>query len=280
MASLDRSYRGHPVIQAELAAAPGSSGGPVFNEAGEAIGVIMGMLPEQPWATIIIPIDNAYDMLERHGATIGSPAVDSTEPALLPAPGISEVEMRAVAAYNRGARAFSAEEKMEHYAEAANLLPAFYEAWFNLAVAATAVGQFERAFDGYRRAQQLQPDRIETWRNLGRLYLRSGDAAAAVLAFEQAVVLAPEAPQSYNDLGEAYRKAGEPAKAVEAFTRATTLDHNYANAYYNLAVVLTQEERWKEAQAALEQYLSIVPNAEDGEHVRSWMRAIASRSTP
>lgn len=282
VANIDRTYRGHPVIQAEIAAAPGSSGAPVFNSRGEVVGLIMGALEEQEWATVIIPVNNAYPLLRRHGVLEPDPVTfeEKGELELLPAPNISDTELRALNAYNEGVRARDLHEKVGKYRLAAALLPGFYEAWFNFAVAASAERDYTAAIEAYRKALALRPERIETYRNLGRLYLSLDAYESAVEVFEKAAIIAPGMPQTHNDLGEAYRKAGMYEDAVDAFSQAVVLDSAYANAYYNLAITHMQTEQWALAGTAFRQYLDLAPDAADRGRVTKLIEEMAARAQP
>jgi len=277
VANTSRTYRGFPVIQAELTAAPGSSGGPVFNKKGEVVGLIMGVLEEQDWVTIIIPINNAYSMLERHGVYRASLPSDFHEQELAPVSGISQVELRALEAYNNGTKTADAAGKAIYYKRAVEFLPAFYEAWFNLAVAAHNAGDQETALKAYQQALALRSESVEARRNLGRLHIAMGNFAEAIRLFEEVVSLRPAAPQSYNDLAEAYRKAGDTHRAITLFNEAIAQDERYTNALFNLGLTYVQSNEWELAYDAFERYLAAAPGAADREKVKSWMDSIKER---
>ncbi len=280
VASVNRTYRGFPVIQAELVAAPGSSGGPVFNSQGDLVGIIMGVLEEHQWATIVLPINNAYSLLERNGAYQTRLPDGTHDESLVPAADISLVELRALEAYNKGTHAEDVEAKKMYYQQAATMLPAFFEAWFNLGVAAHNFGDNALAVRAYEQALTVRPDSVEARRNLGRLYMEQGDYDAATPIFEAVVALLPDAPQTYNDLGEAYRNAGVGEKAIAMYKQALSLDASYANALYNLALAYMQEEAWEQAHNAFAQYLAAAPDAADRALVQDRMKAIAEHMQP
>lgn len=274
VANTSRTFRGFPVIQAELTAAPGSSGGPVFNRKGEVVGLIMGVLEEQSWATIVIPVNNAYSMLERHGLYKTRLPDDNAEQELTPVSGISEMELRALESYNKGTRMADVREKVTCYSRAVELLPEFYEAWFNLAVVLGNDGELEQALDAYKKAILLKRSSVEARRNLGRLYMKSEAYDKAIEVFKEVATLMPDAPQSFNDLGEAYRQAGKYSQAAESFNKALALDEHYANALYNLGVTQVQQDDWMLAYDAFERYLAAAPDADDRERVETWLTKI------
>ncbi len=279
VSSMNRTYRGYPVIQADMRAAPGSSGGPVFDGDGMLVGLIVGRLEAEAWVTVVNPVNNAYDLLRRHGVPVPDSGgltyrnLDELEnkELLTPLAGIGERDRRAVEAYNRGVAAKHPEEKAEAYAMAATLLPDFYEAWFNLGVAESERGDFAAAEAAYRRAAMLRPEALAPRRNLGRLLLRGERREEAVACFAEAVWLAPDAPRSHNDLGEAYRQAFRLEEAAEAFEKALRLDPRYAKVYYNLGLTYVQMGRNEEAVARFRQYLELTGDAADADVVRGWV---------
>ena len=72
-----RSAEGQQLLQFTAAISPGSSGGPVFNERGEVIGVVMGMLTTGQQLNFAIPIDVALRLL----AEPARPSVLASSPA-------------------------------------------------------------------------------------------------------------------------------------------------------------------------------------------------------
>lgn len=273
-----RTYRGYSVIQAVLMAGHGSSGGPVFDRTGALIGLISGELTEADF-TIVNRINNAYPMLRRHGIPVLEPSADGpAEPELIPAADANEQEIRAIAAYNRGVFADNPQDKIEAYGLAVKLLPEFFEAWFNLAVAAAQSSDITTAEHAYRRAAELRPKAVEVPRNLGRLLLHAKEFDEATACFEQALRLAPDSPQSHNDLGEIHRQMQRYDEAVAAFQAALRLNPDYAQAHYNLGLTYAAQARPSEAAKEFDRYLALDPGAPDAAEVQVWLRQL--RQTP
>lgn len=260
-----------PVIQADLPASPGSSGGPVFDRDGRLVGLIIGKLPRQEWITLVNPVSNAFDLLAAHGVADAPDAMDGQDQALLPADGLSAAQRQAIRDYNRGVHAQMPEDKVALYRAAVRGLPEFFEAWFNLAAALRAARDGQGAVEAYERAGALEPDRLEVWRNLGRVYLEQGQAAAAAACFERAVALAPDSASAHNDLGEALRRAGQMQEAENAFRTALKLRPGYAAVQFNLGLTLAAAGQDAQAAAAFKAYLDLAPNAADAEQVRVWI---------
>ena len=280
VSSTNRTYKGYRMIQTDLPADPGSSGGPVFDKRGNLVGMIVSELSGEDWVTFVNPIDNAYSLLRRHGVSVpgegGHLSLDA-EGEVIAADGITEVERHAIDAYNRGVTAVTAETKAEAYGAAVRLLPEFYEAWFNLAVAATGAGDTVRAIAAYERAIELRPDAVETHRNFGRLLLAERRVSEAVACFKRATRLKPLSATAHNDLGEAYRQAERLEDAERAFARALELDPAYASAYYNLALTLAARGRTREAVQRFRTYLKLAPDAADAPQVQGWIDKLAAK---
>ncbi len=278
----NRVYHGFRVLQTDLAVEAGSSGGPVFNREGELVGLIVLNLQEASWISAVNPINNAFPMLYQHGiATLPLPQVDSppfsSEMLLTPAPGIGVAELKAVEAYNRGVSSQNPQEKIEAYRLAATLLPDFFEAWFNLGVVYTNVGNALAAEEAYRKAATLRGDNAAVQRNLGRLYLASAKVDLAKACFERALAAAPQEAQSHNDLGEWYRQRGKSEYALQLFQAALNIAPDYALAHYNMGLVYLSLNKLTETIDHWEAYLRFAPDAADGALVREELRRLRGR---
>jgi len=273
VANANRTYRGFPVIQVNLPASPGSSGGPVFNSDGKLVAIIIGKVKFNDGEAVSIanPVNNAYAILQRHLRPV-EPVLDAD--AIIPAKGISKLESQALNAYNRGVAATFLQDKIADYGTAVKLVPAFFEAWFNLAVAYTAARQTSQAVDAYRTAQQLRPGNVAVARNLGRVLLKSQRFDKAVTCFQKAAEAFPNDASLHNDLGEAYRQMQKFYKAEKAFLEALRIKPNYPAARYNLALTYAAVDEAEKAVENLEAYLKLVPNASDAEQVKIWIEKL------
>lgn len=279
VSNTNRTYKGYPVIQTNLPASPGSSGGPVFDQNGALVAVIIGKIEGEDWITVVNPVNNAFELLRSHGVAISeTPGAPQSEPEdlIIPAKDITALELEAVRTYNRGVTASTPIEKAAEYRAAVGLLPSFYEAWFNLAVALTAINDVGAAADAYRHAAALRPKDVAVFRNLGRVLLKQQQFKEAVATFERAVALVPDQATAQNDLGEAHRQAGQLDKAERAFLKALALDGQYALARYNLGLTYAAQGRNSEAVVCLREYLRLTPNAADAAEVQALIERLSS----
>lgn len=274
IANANRTFNGYSVLQVALTASHGSSGGPVFDRDGELIGLISGGFNDIDF-TIVNKINNAFSLLEVHGLRrTGMDEVASSDVRLVPAPGASEPEIRAIEAYNRGVAAEDAGGKIKAYGLAVTLLPTFYEAFFNLAVVEASNGATKDAVEHYQRAVALKPDGVEARRNLGRLYLREKSYDSAIDIFQEVVKLLPDDARGYNDLGEAYRRAGRVDEAIGQFSESLQIKNDAPAVHYNLALALVSADKAPEAIQHFEAYLALSPTAIDANDVRAWIEKL------
>ena len=273
VANPNKTLDGYDVLLVSLTATHGSSGGPVFDRRGQLIGLISGGLDGVNF-TIVNKINNAYPMLQERGLLKNTAPRENDEDVLVPAPGITEAELRAIEAYNRGVLASNPGEKAEAYALAFTLLPQFYEACFNLAVAEARSGAIEQAVATYRNAEKLRPNALEVKRNLGRLLLAGKAYNEAVAVFEAALKLAPDEAQSHNDLGEAYRRAGDQKAAIQHFKASLNIDNNAPQVHFNLALAYANSDQPQEAIRHFKAYLALEPDATDADQVKGYIEKL------
>jgi len=270
-----RLNNGVPVVQTDLPASPGSSGGPVFDKDGRLVGIIIGKAEDVDRVTLFNPINNAYPILKRFGVAVpGEDREWASSDEIIPAEGINQRELAAVEKYNAGVRASSVHEKIEAYTQTVKLVPEFYEAWFNLGVALTDAKKFEEALAAYREAARLRPKATEAYGNLGRLYLRLEDYPNAVDAFRHTVALQPQSASAHNDLGEALRRSKDFDAALPIFETAIKLDPQYASAEFNLGLTYVELNQNSAAIDHLNNYLRLAPDARDADEVKTWIRQL------
>jgi len=280
VSNTSRTYKGQPMVQADIQASPGSSGGPVFNREGELVGLIVSRIEQEEAIKFITPINNAYDILRAHGIAVSADRVAGPEYSggeIIPASNVTSAERQAVEAYNRGVKAASPGEKVDWYRLAVSDLPKFFEAWFNLGVAYTAVKELSPAADAYLRADAIKPNVVEVQRNLGRVYLHGQRLEDALGVFRRALELAPNDPSSHNDLGYVCLQLKRLTDAEACFLKALALKPDYAAARYNLALTYAADGQKEKAVQQFEQYLQLVPNAGDAAEVRAMIGRLKSR---
>ena len=149
-----------------------------------------------------------------------------------------------------------------------------------------------QAFPKNKRAQQglaalnksNQPNATqsppqETINQLIDLY-NQGQLAAVV---EQAQALKRQYPNEliiWNILGAAAAQTGQIDEAINAFKRVTAIKPDYADAYYNMGVVLKDQGKLEEAIEAYNKALSLKPDYETASHILSSLTGKTTKSAP
>jgi tetratricopeptide (TPR) repeat protein len=97
---------------------------------------------------------------------------------------------------------------------------------------------------------------------LGQELARNGQLAAAIPHFERATELRPEVAGHWSDLGRARLMQGDLAAAATAFGHATELAPDDAKEQFNLGLVFAKQQRWVDAERALDRSLTLDPSNE------------------
>jgi len=162
---------------------------------------------------------------------------------------------QALGAHRRGAIA----EAATLYRRVLEMAPTNNVACTNLAVIATAAGDFNEAEKMFRRAVELTPDAAEAHYNLGFILQEQGKLDAAIETYRRALVLRPDMPQACTNLGVALQHQGKLDEAVAAFRQAIAGNPKHADAYFNLGAVLRVQGFVDEAAAAYKRVIEIDP---------------------
>ncbi len=104
------------------------------------------------------------------------------------------------------------------------------------------LGSKVQAMEAFKQAVRLQPDYAEANSNYGALLNEAQDYDAAVQVLEAAVASAPNLPSARLNLGNAYRGRGELPKAVAQYEKVLQLRPDWADTYYNLAILHLDQE--------------------------------------
>lgn len=153
-------------------------------------------------------------------------------------------------------------------------------AWYTLAQIYLYQGDLVGADSALRYTQAVSPKcaesiealRTRLWVPLitaAAQFARSGAADSGLALFQQAAAIFPEKPQGMLNAGVLFANRGETDSAISWFERAAAaaargdFPQERNQATYNLAAMLQRAERHAEAAAALEKYLTWVPDDEN-----------------
>jgi Flp pilus assembly protein TadD len=149
--------------------------------------------------------------------------------------------------------------------KAAELLPQDADAFNNLAVALTDLGQFHEAVECCHRALKIKPDDARAHNNLGIALFEMGRIDEAVTCYQRALKIKPDYFKALNNLGGALENIGQFNDAADSYRRALAIKPEYVQGHYNLGYCLLAMAQfsagWQEQEYRLKrsefQYLSL-----------------------
>ena len=146
------------------------------------------------------------------------------------------------------------------FRRAVELKPEHEEAWFNLGVAQSRIGQVAEAEFSYRRAISNFTEYAEARNNLGNLLTRQKRYAEAAEQFHAVLEQTPDNAAAHNNLGRALAEQGNALAALQQFTEAARLDTNYLEARFNLGAAHLTMGQTNEAVEAFRETLRLRPD--------------------
>ena len=139
--------------------------------------------------------------------------------------------------------------------------PRFVDAYYQLAQAGLAQGDWRGAYAALGRAIELDPGRLDARIDRGRLYLaarqfdKAEEEANAILRQE------PKNVGAYEILGAALGGEQKHDQALAAFSKVVELLPNDANSYLNLALIEISLRQWTDAEGHLKKAVSTDPKS-------------------
>lgn len=247
-----RKLEGLPLIQTDVEVHPGSSGGPVFDENGQIIGVVKAQAQDAEDVNFALPSKLAQGFLR---------SLDS--------------ERQGFDAFNRAVAERDPTRKADLYREAVGILPDMAEPRYNLALTLENAGRVEDAMAQYREVIRRHPGYVPASLNLGAALYGLGNVDDAILVYQEALRHRPNSARVRNNLAEAYRKTGQIPRARTEFLRINEESPTYAPAQYGLALLYEEDlADPKNARAHYEQYLALVPDGPEAAEVRERLQIV------
>jgi len=127
---------------------------------------------------------------------------------------------RAVQAQNSGRYA----EAIQNYQQAIQLDPAYYDAYYNLGIAATSVTNVSQALTAYEIALAIRADSLNARYNFALLLKQAGYVIDSVNELERLLVTYPDEPRAHLTLGNLYALLRQTARAREHYVKVLETD--------------------------------------------------------
>jgi len=213
-----------PLIQTTAAISVGSSGGGLFNELGELVGLTTFYLKGAQGLNFALPVEWLSDLAK--GKRRKPPALAAPQPSPGPSapgywldraealskardlPGLLDHVHRWVQAEPNNPDAWAwiqvtfliSRGKPDVWREVLRLKPNAAWAWFGLGDTYDQLGRYREAISAYMEALRLKPDYVDAWNNLALAYALSGNRTAALQALKELRRYDPEKADKLFDL--------------------------------------------------------------------------------
>ncbi len=133
------------------------------------------------------------------------------------------------------------------------------EIWFLLSTANGYLGRYEDVITACRQALKVEPAYLPAINNLASALAALGRQEEAAAAFANALQMAPDNPMILCNYGHALALSGRLSEARTALEAAVRIQPHYADAHFNLAVLLDQLGQPVNALNEYEQALTLRP---------------------
>jgi len=239
------------VLQITAAISPGSSGAPVFNSKGEAIGIATFLVAEAQSINFAMPINLIKDKLA------ATKIVTTGEACSADFTRTAECWFYQGIAYGGNGMY---ERSTEAFAKAIQLKPDFSEAYYNLGVSYVGLGKYKEAREALEKAIEIKPDSAEAYENLGAVFSKLGMHDDAIRTLKKAIAIDAEDAQAYYNLGVNYATLKDYKAAIQALKQAIRFQPDFAAAHGFLGVTYAKMKDYKMAADALKESIRLKPN--------------------
>lgn len=144
----------------------------------------------------------------------------------------------------------------------------------------------QQAIREAKNATQLDPDNVMTWENLGSTYRQlinfaQGAQDWTIASYGQAVSIDPTNARLHLELGGVYFTLKDYDSAQKLYEKAINLKPNWANAHYNLAVILKTKQEYAKALAEMRVVVQLLdPNSKDYQQAQDELKELEKLAPP
>lgn len=247
-----RDYEGSQYIQTSAAISPGSSGGGLFNEQGELIGITTFYITEGQNLNFALPVDWISELPERAKLEYfvqkesgldwfnRSIALEERNDWLgllkLSTEWVKNDSNNAFAHYVLGIayqELGQYENAIKTFITALSIQPIYPSALNNLGNAYSGLKRYELAAESFRKVLSIKPNDETAWFNLGTTYTKLKQYDMAISALKSAIEIAPEDLDAWNNLGINYYLKGDTGKTRDVYLVLKRLDPVRAETYFS-----------------------------------------------
>lgn len=246
-----RNADGGRYIQTTAPISLGSSGGGLYDENGNVIGLTTFYLSDSQNLNFALPVEWVINAMMRRGSNDASG--ESLTTWLNEATALQEKQdwrgllghskrwtrtmpEKAVAWTYLGDAYLSLEQYEQSIAafqQAININPDAY-AWFKLGVAYGKLGRHIEAENAYKESLRIDPENSWTWHGLGYTYGMLGKYAESITAAQQALRIDPRLINAWVLLGMGYDETDQHDKAREVYLMLKSIAPDVAKRFSQL----------------------------------------------
>jgi tetratricopeptide (TPR) repeat protein len=175
-------------------------------------------------------VKSAQDVTALSTPSASAPTPSSPDTAGTASANHAQAE-RLFAEGRRAQQAHRLTDAINSYRAAAELDPAYFEAFYNLALAAGEAGDSQAAIAAYESALAIRPDSLDARYNLSLVLKQNNDFARAAGELEKLLQKYPNDARSHLAHGNLYaQQLHEPAKARQHYVKVLETDPHNAQA--------------------------------------------------
>lgn len=119
--------------------------------------------------------------------------------------------------------------------------------------------EFKPAISYFKARLELQPNHADSWYGLGLAYMHLQQLDEAIQTFEHALENQPHHTSAHHDLANAFLKKGDTENALKHYLQQLEINP-LVESYFNIGVLIMNQERHTEAAEYLEHAAKIDPD--------------------
>lgn len=251
-----RDTEGVHMIQTSAPISPGSSGGGLFDVAGNLVGVTSFQAKEGQNLNFALPGEWVTDILKRSADPAGANHRSANDAALESAAWI-EIGLEAYKGknYERAEASFLKATRLQQ-SDA-------YRAWFELG---HVYGTLSRNIDviaSFQEAIRLKPDYADAWSGLASTYMIQKEYGQAIAAYKESTRLDPGDEKNWMMMGAGQLFDHSYADAISTLKRGLRIDPNNTSMLVFLGMAYSGSGDREQVLKIYEQLKGISPSAAD-----------------
>ena len=282
MVSSFREAPGGRYIQFTAPISAGSSGGGLFDEEGQLIGIPTYFISQGQLLNFALPVEWVAELPDRSMAVSSSHAREQNSDAeyhrqvfvleekedwvalVQLGERWTKVSPESTLAWETLGHAFAENgdpwQALKSYLKAVKINPDSVQDWVQLGQLYGQTLQSGSQVEAYRMVVRINPDYSSAWYKLATIYRQNGQFDNALSSLQQVTRINPANESAWILMGYVYGKLGQQAKQLGAYLEAIRVDQYSDDAYVCLGIAYGDARREAEEADAYRQALNIHPD--------------------